>query len=406
MLRKAICISFVILLCLPAIASADPNWPQWRGPAGTGAVAEDKVPVKWSAADVQFRVELPGRGQSSPVIWGDKIFLTAASEKGDRMVMCLSRKDGSTLWQKTVSKGKTEELHKMNTWASATCATDGKHVAAFFGRGGLHCFNVDGELLWSKDLGEFAGPWGTGASPIMVGDLVVQNCDADNAAFLVAFDKHSGKEVWRTGRPVVRGWSTPVLIEAAGRKELVMNGHTGVTGYDPETGKQLWFCKGDNGRGTPTVTPAAGLMVAVAGRPGDMVAVKAGGAGNVKEVWRTPRRSGRDLPSPAAVGDFLFVANMRGIGSIYDARTGQLLNTMRLTGNYSASPVVAGGLIYQPEETGDVVVIKAGKQPEIVARNSVNAEDNESFRASLAVVDGQIFMRSTHALYCVGKAKK
>ncbi len=403
MLRAVI---LALLFLIPAVSKADTNWPQWRGPAGTGVVSGDKVPVKWTAADVQYRVELPGVGQSSPVIWGDKIFLTTATRTGDRIVMCLSRKDGSTLWQKTVSQGKTEELHKMNTWASATCATDGEHVAAFFGRGGLHCFDTAGKLLWSKDLGRFDGPWGTGASPVIVGDLVVQNCDADNAAFLVAFDKKSGKEMWRTPRPVVRGWSTPVLIEAGGRKELVMNGHTGVTGYDPETGKQLWFCKGDNGRGTPTVTPAAGLMVAVAGRPGDMVGVKAGGEGNVQEVWRTPRRSGRDLPSPAAVGNYLFVANMRGVGSVYDARNGQLLSTMRLTGNYSASPIVAGGLIYQPEETGDVVVIKPGKEPTIVARNSVNAEDNEIFRASLAVAGGQVFMRSTGCLYCIGKPAK
>lgn len=299
----------------------------------------------------------------------------------------------------------------MNMFASPTCATDGDVVVAFFGRGGLHCYDMDGKKAWSVDLGSFDGTWGTGASPVIVGDLVIQNCDASGVSSLVAFNKKSGAEQWRTERPDTPrgGWSTPLLIDTGERKELVLNGEFGIQAYDPATGKDLWFCKSFNGRGTPTPVYAHGLLYVVNGKPGDVYSVRPGGSGDVTKtrmVWHTPRTGGRDLPSPIVVGESLFVVNLQpGIGTIYDAMKGTQLTRSRLEGKFSASPIASDGLIYVLSESGETIVIRP-KDLEILARNSVGSSQDEVFRSSLAVSDGQIFCRSDRVLYCIGKRSK
>ncbi len=385
---------------------AESNWPRWRGPTGAGQVEGTGLPVTWTRDDIAWETSLPGVGQSSPVVWEDRIFLTSASQDGKtRMVLGLSRTDGALLWKQEIAAPGAEPLHKMNTYASATCATDGECVAAFFGRGGLHGFTVEGQKLWSRDFGALEGPWGTGASPVIVDDLVIQNCDADNDAFLTAVHKRTGEIVWRTPRDVHRGWSTPVLVEVQGKRQLVLNGHTGMTAYDPATGERLWFARGDAGRGEPTVAPYRDLLIAVSGRPGDMWAVRPAESSPEKaaEVWRTRRIGSRDLPSPIVVGDVLFVVSMQGVATSYDAGTGKLLARARLGGNFSASPIVADGKIYLPSEAGEVLVIEAGKEIRILARNPVDAGDDETFRASLAVHRGQFLCRSDRKLYCLPK---
>jgi outer membrane protein assembly factor BamB len=409
--RRPMSLALVLVCVLVAVAGAETNWPRFRGPLGTGQTSEAALPVQFGPEDVAWKTELPGRGQSSPVLWGDKLFLTTASDDGSqRMVVCLDRTDGEILWQSEAPwSGEPEKLHKMNTYASATCATDGERVVAFFGRGGLHCFDMNGKRLWSRDLGPFAGPWGTAASPVIIGDLVIQNCDAENDAFLLGVNKETGQTVWSTPRPKLRGWCTPVLIDTGKRKELVVNGEKGLNAYDPMTGEDLWFCRGDTGRGTPSVAQYGDLLVSVNGRPGDMIAVRPGGSGAVNdshEVWRVSRRSGRDLPSPIIVGDRLFVMNMKGIGTLYEAATGKEIETARIGGNYSASPIAAEGLIYVPSEEGEIVVLRPGKDSlEIVARNSLGAGDREIFRASLAPSEGQLFCRSDSVVYCIGKRR-
>jgi outer membrane protein assembly factor BamB len=263
--------------------------------------------------------------------------------------------------------------------------------------------------LWSRQLGGFAGPWGTAASPLIIGDLVVQNCDAEDQAFLLAVDKRTGKDVWRTPRERLRGWSTPLLVDAGGRSELVLNGETGVRGYDLQSGKELWFCKGDTGRGTPTVTPAGDLLVVVNGRPGAMFAVRPGGQGQVNathEVWRTMRRGGRDLPSPIVVGEHLLVVNLRpGVATCYLAASGEELGKQRLNGAFSASPIAAGGVAYFPNEDGEVFVLQpADDGVKIVARNRIQPMfDNEVFRSSVTpLADGSLLLRSSRAIYCIG----
>src|SRR5262245_12527253 len=273
-----------VLATALTVFGADANWPQYRGARWDGHSLESTVPVQWDARSVVWKASLKGRGQSSPVTWGDRIFLTSALDNGkQRLVFCLDRKDGKLLWERVAWKGTPEQSHAMNGWATPTCATDGERVYAFFGRGGLHAYTVDGQPVWSRDLGPFEGPWGTAASPMLVGDLLVQNCDAEKEAFLLAVNKHTGKTVWKTPRDVPErgGWSTPILVQAAGHQELVLNGAKVVTGYDTATGKQLWTCKSFNGRGEPTATPGHGLVFMVNGLRGDIYAVRPGGQGDV-----------------------------------------------------------------------------------------------------------------------------
>jgi len=401
-------LSASLLLLLPTLLLADSNWPRWRGPRQDGHSAETGLPETWDAGSVTWKVSLPGIGQSSPILWGERIFLTSALDNGrQRVVFCVDRNDGRILWQRIAWTGEPEPTHKMNGWASSTCVTDGERVYAFFGRGGgLFCYTVDGDLVWSNALGQFEGPWGTAACPVLVDDLVIQNCDSEANASLTAFDKRTGEVVWRTRREDHRGWSTPILNEANGREELVLNGHTGVRAYNPRTGEELWYCKGFSGRGSPTVTPTQGVLVAVNGTPGDMYAIRPGGTGTVTKthmVWHTPRKGGRDMPSPIAIGKYMAVINMQGICTCYDSTDGKTLWQSRLGGNYTASPIAYSGKVFFLAENGETTVIEPGPELNIVARNTLDPADDEVFRASIAPSDGQIFIRSDRALYCIGK---
>ncbi len=405
--RSLFAMAILGLFALRATA-ADPNWPRWRGPEGNGQSAETNIPSKWDASTIVWKTSLKGSGQSSPIIWGDRIFLTSALGSGKtRLVMCLDRTSGKVLWEKEAWTGAPEPSHAQNGWASATCATDGERVVAFFGKGGLHCYDFDGKLLWSRDLGSFPGPWGTAASPIIVGDLVIQNCDTAGEGMLVAVNKTTGKDAWKAKRaaPERGGWTTPVLVDVSGKKELVLNGESMVTAHDPLSGNQLWSCKSFAGRGDPTVTPGKGLLFVVNGQPGDIYAIKPGGSGDVTKsqmAWHTPRKNGRDQPSPILIDDYLVVASMTGMTTCYQASTGKPLWTERLKGVFSSSPVAAGGLVYFQNEAGETTVIRPGPKPDIVETNTLGAS-GEVFRASLTPCNGQMFSRSDKTLYCIGK---
>jgi len=391
------------------VNGAEPVWPQWRGPAGTGHSTETGIPHEWDAKSIVWKLPLKGVGQSTPVIWGERIFLTSAPEAGkSRLVVCVDRKSGKVLWEKVAWTGSPELSHAQNGWASATCATDGERVVAFFGKGGLHCYGVDGTPLWSREFGNFPGEWGTAASPIIMGDLVIQNCDAAGAGLLVAVNKKDGKDVWKTPRtaPERGGWTTPVLVDVDGKKELVVNGEKAVTSYDPEKGTQLWSCKSFAGRGDPTVTPGKGLVFVVNGVPGDIYAVKPGGSGDVTKshmAWHTPRKSGRDQPSPILVGDYLVVASMTGMTTCYKAIDGSVLWTERLKGAFSASPIAVEGKVFFQNEAGETTVIEPGPKFKFISQNFLSGDPKEVFRAALSPCAGQIFTRSDKALYCIGK---
>lgn len=402
-LRLALSIVTAAVFC--SVASAE-NWPGWRGPNRDGHSDETGLPMRWSDADIVWKAPLEGWGQSSPVVWNDRIFLTTALDGGrQRVVICLDRGDGSLLWEQTAWTGEPEETHKLNGWASATCATDGERVYAFFGAGGgLFCYSADGELLWEQELGPLVSEWGTAACPVLVDDLVIQNCDADADAYLVAFNKQSGDEVWRTPRENYRGWSTPVLIHAAGRDELVVNGHTGVRAYNPATGEEYWYCAGFNGRGTPTVTPAGDLLYVVNGLRGDTYTIRPGGRGDVTAThrgWHTLRTT-RDLPSPIVVNGVEIICSYRSsVMTAYDAASGEELWRERVEGDVSASPVAWNGHAFFITEAGETLVVDPREK--IVARNTITPAAEEFFRASITPNNGQVLIRSDRMLYCIGR---
>lgn len=386
------------------------NWSRFRGPMGTGESSSKDLPTELTAESVDWATELPVRGHSSPIVWGDRIFLTGASSQGDsvrRHVLGLNRTTGEVLWNEVAVSGSGEQLHKMNSWATPSCATDGERVVAFFGDGGLHCYSVEGKPLWTRDLGEFPGAWGVGASPIFFGDTVIQNCDAEGDSYLLAVDKKTGKDVWRTPRQSKPkgGWSTPVVIEVEGRSELILNGEFGVESYDPKSGSRLWNCRGFNGRGTPSPVWGNGLLYVVNGKSGDVYAVRPGGSGDVTDSrmqWHTERRGGRDLPSPILANDVMVVIGMSGVATGYDATSGEELWKERLGGNFSGSPVAAGAFVYALSEEGEVIVMKPGAKLDQVGRVSLR-KGEEIFRSSIAISRSQLLLRSDRRLICIGR---
>ncbi|QDV57919.1 PQQ-binding-like beta-propeller repeat protein [Rosistilla oblonga] len=412
------CLALLVLsscLFLSSVGSAadrslDRQWSEFRGPTGDGHSPDANVPVQWDASSILWQTDLPVLGHSSPVMWDDKIFLTGAVQKGsavERHVMCVDRRSGKLLWDTPVALGAGEQIHKMNNWGSPSCATDGTCVAAFFGPGGLHCLDMNGKPLWSRELGSFPGVWGIGASPIFVGDTIVQNCDAQGASYLLAVDKQTGQDRWRQPRADTPrgGWSTPLLSVTPEGTELLLNGEFGINAYNPQTGQPLWNCRGFNGRGTPMPVVGNGLVYVVNGKAGDVYAVRSGGKGDVTEThmaWHTPRRGGRDLPSPILVGDTLVAVGMAGVVTGYDAHDGTVLFKQRLGGNYSGSPILAGGLVYMLSDTGEVNVLKIGRKMEIVSRNRVGAGSDEIFRSSPTTAPGMLLIRSDRRLYCIG----
>jgi hypothetical protein len=399
-----------LLLCLALFLDTDAaeNWPRFRGPLGTGHHTGAALPTKWDAANILWRVELKGDGHSSPVNWDHRIFLTAASDEGkNRLVFALDARDGKLLWEKSIPCESPERAHKMNSHATATCVTDGGRVVAFFGPAGIHCYDLDGKHLWSQSLGEFPGAWGVSASPVLAAGHVIQNCDAKGPSSLVALDPKTGKIAWRTsrGEKPMGGWGTPIEIRAGARSELVINSEQGVDAYDPATGKPLWHCAGYNGRGEPVPEFAHGLLFVVNGKAGDVYAIRPGGSGNVSEshrAWHTPRPKVRDISSPIVVGDYLFAIDMKGAATTYEAATGKVLWTEKIPGAFSASPIESGGLIYLNTESGETLVIRPGPKLDLVARNSLGDRTGELFRASIAPINGRLYLRSNRALYCIG----
>lgn len=404
---KQINLFAIALSCSLLNRTTAETWSSFRGPHGTG-LSSQSLPTKWNEKSIAWRAEIEGSGQSSAVNWGNKIFLTSAKDNGlTRLVLCLDASNGKVLWKKTIEVDAPEQSHKMNSLATPSCATDGERVVAFFGKGGLHCFDLDGKPLWSRiDLGSFPGNWGIAASPLILDGKVIQNCDAEGNSYLLAVDKKTGETVWITPRKSTPkgGWSTPILIDTGKRKELVLNGEFGVQAYDPETGKDYWFCKSFNGRGSPVPFFANNLVYVVNGQPGDLYVVKPGGEGDVTDThmaYHAKRVGGRDLPSPVVVGNYLFVVSLSGIATTYNALDGEIYYSERLGGSFSASPMVANGLAYLLSEAGETVVVRPGKTLDIVSRNNLGLSSEETFRAAISPIDGRLFLRSSKALYCI-----
>jgi outer membrane protein assembly factor BamB len=433
MYARRITLGLVLLVAFPvmAIAQGPAWWPQWRGPSGQGVADDAKVPLEWSATkNLLWKTPLPGPGHSTPVIWGERAFLTASNASGvERFVVCVRTTDGKILWQKTAHKGPPERTHSTGSHANASCATDGKLVFAFFGSAGLFCFDIDGNPLWKKSFGILTSEegWGTAASPVLFEDLVIQNCDNDGPDFLpkgeskesaapaalIAIDKRTGKIAWQTPRNQGRGFSTPVLIKTPeGRLDLVLNGPGGVWGYDPRTGKETWHVRRhpemkESKFGEPVPLFTNDMLYAPAGRDnGYFQAIRLGGSGDVTSThvaWEVRRKSTRDIGSGVMVGDYLFYADARGaILTIHDRNSGKQTMFERTKGNkaFYASPILIQNRVLMLSMDGKTYVIEPAPTLKVERINTLS--DGTVFCASPAVADGRLFLRSQTHLYCVG----
>ncbi|HSU67908.1 MAG TPA: PQQ-binding-like beta-propeller repeat protein [Tepidisphaeraceae bacterium] len=401
----------VFVLLLGSLARAE-NWPQWRGPRGDGTSTEENVPTKWSGtANVRWKTEIPGIGHSSPVIWGDRIFVTTCLEGNqERELLCLDRVSGKILWQKQVLKSPLEHKHRLNSYASGTPATDGKYVwVAFFEipKIELVCYDFEGNEVWRKSPGEFHSVHGFCSSPVLYKDLLILNCDQDSeSACIVAYDRNTGAEKWRTLRPnKTRSYSTPIIRELAGKEQLVLSGSKCVASYDPNTGKQLWIVDGPTEQFVASLVVTDGIIFVTGGFPTlHLEGINPDGSGNVTNshvMWHEHGSVASYVPSPIAAGDWFFVVSDGGVASCWEAKTGKQLWKQRLGQHHSASPVSAGGNLYFPADNGDVYVFRASSSYEPVSLNSLG----EEMRASPAISGGEIFLRGVHNLYCISNAK-
>jgi len=431
-MRRSFCVTFAICLsCAFSAGLAAENWPQWRGPGGQGISTEKQLPTEWSpATNVAWKVELP-HGYSSPIVWGDRIFLTSAIEgevvpghipesvrikqphpqsvAGDKKhalkLLALDAQTGKIVWEQTAYEGPVfDARHQRSTFAGPTAVTDGKMVYAYFGPEGLFAYDTSGKLAWKMVEKFHTAGLGAGTSPILHENLVILQRDEDNeTSVVVAYDKTSGKEVWKTKRPVQISWSTPVIVTAGSRTELVTNGSEHVISYDPATGKELWKTTGVQSNAIHTPLVGKGLVIVTAGYPAKkIIAIRTGDQLEDKRVaWQHTKGTGYVL-SNILYGDYVYLSTDNGILTCLDAATG----AVKYEGgrppkptHFMGSAVAYDGLIAMTSEDGDTYMIKAGPAHQIVRVNSVD----EPVYSSLALANGRVYIRGTKHLYAVGK---
>jgi len=417
-LRHSVGAAIVSALLLTATPHAE-NWPQWRGPALNGISAETGLPVRWSKTEnVAWKLALPAWSGSTPIVWGDRVFLSVASGS-ELLLWTIDRSTGSTRWTAKLGSG-NQRMNKQNM-SSPSPVTDGRSVWVMTGTGILKAFDFDGKELWARDLqkeyGRFGLNWGYGSSPLLVDDSlyiqVVHGMHTQAASYVLRIDKATGRTVWKVDRPTTAryeskdSYATPALVRLGTASEIVVSGADVVTGYEPATGRELWRAEGLNpdrdGSARVVASPTVvGDMIFAPSRERPLIAVRAGGRGDVTRshvVWTL--NDGTDVPTPVSDGTYLYLINDRGIMSAIDAKSGKAVyGRQRLpSGTYSASPVLADGRIYVTNEDGMTSVVKAGPAFEILSRNNLD----EYTLSSPAVSEGQIFIRTEAFLYCIGQ---
>ena len=383
--------------------------------------------MRWSTNEnVRWRVPLPERGNSTPIIWRNRVFVTQAIDKeGRRMLMCFDRANGKLLWQQGPIYPEKELTHETNPQCAASPVTDGERVVASFGSAGLYCYDFTGKELWHRDLGKQVHIWGNAASPILHGDLCILNFGPGERTFLIAVDKRTGEDVWKVDEPGghsgekkpgdqknewIGSWSTPIIVNTSGREELILSWPNRVAAFAPRTGKELWTCGGLNPLAyTSTLyDEAKGIVVGMGGFMGKSLAVKAGGTGDVTEtrrLWHHPKTKQR-IGSGVIHESNIYILNDPGVAECFELETGKLVWEERLRGpapksdNWS-SMVLADGKLYAINQGGDAFVLKASSKFEVLATNSIG----ETTIASLAPSDEEIFIRSYQALWCIGERK-
>ena len=417
MCTRALLVTFILATATAAVRAE--NWPQWRGPSLNGVSTEKNLPVEWTMEkNVTWKLELPEWSGSTPIIWGDRIFLNIA--KGDDLYLwCVDRNTADPLWVRPLGSG-NKKMHKQNM-SSPSPVTDGRNVYAMTGTGFLKGYDFNGNEIWARDIqedyGRFGLNWGYASSPLLFEDSlyvqVLHGMTTDDPSYILRIDKKTGKTLWRVERPTdaIRespdSYSTPALLRYDGKTEIVITGGDCATGHDLATGKELWRLNGLNPRNNPAGRTIASPVVTdsliyASGRVRPLVAIRPGGRGDISEshrVWSTD--NGTDVPTPVTDGKYFYIVNDKGITWCLNANTGETIwGPERIElGIYSSSPVLADGKIYITSEDGITTVMRAGPKFEILAKNNL---DDYSL-SSVAISEGQLFLRTAQHLYCIGK---
>ena len=404
------------------------NWPGWRGPSGDGISAGKGIPTKWSSKEnIAWRIAVRGEGHSSPIVWGDKVFLTSSlTEKNKRILLCLDRLSGQTVWQRDVVQSPPETVHRLNSRASGTPATDGKQVYVTFMRAEgdeviapnvgserlitpgkiiVAAYDLDGNEKWKTNVGDFLSAHGFNTCPVLFEDLVILNGDHDGNAYLVALDRQSGRQRWRTRREnKTRSYVTPIIREIDGITQMILSGSLCIASYDPRNGKRHWIVDGPTEQFVASMVYDGKYVFATGGYPErHTLAIRPGGKGNVTDThiaWRTTRGAAY-VPSPIISGRYLLMVADSGIASCFEARTGKRHWMERLPGGHSPSPVSADGLVYFVSDRGVTTIIRPSETFAVIAKNELG----EPVSASPAISQGQIFLRTHQHLYCIGSKK-
>jgi hypothetical protein len=399
-----------LVLVAPSPSWAE-NWPGWRGGRGDGTSLETAVPTQWSGtSNIAWKTPIPGSGHSSPIIWEDRIFLTTAlAETQERMLLCLDRKTGRILWQKTVVKSPPEAMNRENSLASSTPATDGQSVFVTFLDGSqvvVAAYDFTGCDRWLVRPGGFKSQWGFAHSPVLFEDKVIVACQSKGENFIVALGRADGATRWKVAlKNPSQSYSPPLIREMGGSVQMIVPGNSAVTSYDPKDGRELWAVDGPSTDfvASPAYNEKAGLVLCSSSWPARiLLAIRPDGQGNVtasKVVWKTPEGAPY-VPSPIAVGEYFLTSANSKSAYCFEAATGKILWKQEM-GLHHASPVTVGGLVYFLNDDGVMNVVKAGPQFELVSRNELG----EKTYASPVISGGQIFLRSFNNLFAIGTAK-
>ncbi len=427
------------ILFLSSCRTDESSWPQWRGPEGDGVSSETGLPTEWGEdKNILWKAPIEGLGHSSPIIWGDRIFLTTAIEgevvpgakapihyeagqeffhpdsvgadrKHTFKVLSLDAKTGKLLWEQIAYEGTVyDNRHRRGSYASMTPTTDGRLVYAYMGSQGVYAYDFDGKQVWKADLGGIASfGVGLGSSPLLYQNLLILQCDEDTGekSFIVALDKNTGKEVWREKRAIQASWSTPKLVETDNRTELVTSGNELIISYDPKSGKELWRSEGVKSNAIATPLTGHGLVFVSAGFPDKITqAIRPGGSGDLTGtssiVWEYKKGTAY-VPSNLLYGDYLYLLSDKGILTCLDAKTGEPVyegGRVPLPTSFMASPVAYEDKILLVSVDGHGFVIKAGPKHEVLSVNSLD----EPVWASPAIAGGRIYIRGDKSLYAIG----
>ena len=395
---------------IPAEGEAAKYWPRWRGPSGQGHVSGTNYTDTWSTKEhIKWRVPVPGEGHSSPIVWGDSIFLTTATDGGAKVgLIAFRRSDGSRLWHTEVPSSGIEHVYWKNSRASATPTTDGERIYASFGTHGLAAFDFSGKIVWHRQLGALANYHGSAGSPVLYKDRIFLFQDHGGSAalksFVAAFDAKTGKTIWWKDRAATVGWGTPVVIQAGDRDELVVSSQRRIHSYNPDTGDELWTVNGNMAEVIPTPVVGHGFVFCSSGRAGPTFAIRPGGAGDVTTshvAWTSPRGS-PFVPSGLVHGDLLYLVNdMQSILTVFHAKTGELAYQDRLgepvREGFSSSPVAVGNKIFLTNDEGRTFVVEAGPVFKLLRTNDMGSR----VIASPALVDGVWYWRTDRELVAI-----